>query len=127
MAAGATMVGRRLPVGVWDTPEQPQLAGKPALTLPTAPGEYCGPLVGYTGDLPAVFFLKPNARADDAPPGARSIQHVVSPPHTFTEEADGTLTISPSISEFRGNDATGARFGSDGWHGYLEHGVWRQV
>jgi hypothetical protein len=95
--------------------------GKP--TFPKEPGDYCGPVMGYTGGKPAVLFLKPNARDDGAPPRARAVQHVVSPPHVFTEEDDGTLTISASISDMAG-DGTG---GSDGWHGYLEHGEWRQV
>lgn len=86
------------------------------------PGAYCGPIMGYTGDKPAVFFLKPNARDADAPKIARSMQHVTSPPHVFTEEPDGTLTISASIGDTREGSTE-----SDGWHGYLEHGVWRQV
>lgn len=110
------MNGRRLPV----------VDGK--LTMPELPGDYCGPIVGYTGDKPAVFFLKPNARDDGVPAHARSVQHVVSPPHVFTEEPNGTLTISASISDLRSSypdEWTGPR--SDGWHGYLERGVWRQV
>lgn len=89
------------------------------------PGDYCGPVLGYTGDLPMVTFLKPNARDPDAPRGASSVQHVTSPPHTFTEEDDGTLTIAASISEFKASDT--AHEHGDGWHGYLEHGVWRKV
>jgi hypothetical protein len=108
----ARMIGRRLPV----------VDGK--LTMPERPGDYCGPVTGYTGDKPAVFFLKPNARDEDAPVHARSVQHVTSPPHTFTEGADGSLTVSPSIGDTRSRQP---ELGSDGWHGYLEHGVWRQV
>lgn len=102
------MKGRRLPV-----PE----SGFP---LVEHPGDYCGPVVGFTGDLPAVFFLKPNARDSNAPPRARAIQHVVSPPHVFTEEPDGTLTITASIGDHAGPDS-----GSDGWHGHLTQGEWR--
>ena len=107
--------GRRLPVGRTSDEKQ---------TFPVnmEPGDYCGPVVGWTGDLPCVFFLKPNARDEGTPPGGRAVQHVCSPPHTFTEEPDGSLTISPSISDMRGGGST-----SDGWHGYLERGVWRQV
>jgi hypothetical protein len=75
-----------------------------------------------------VFFLKPNARDPDVPAHARSVRHVISPPHVFTEEPDGTLTIAASISDMRSSypeEWTGPR--SDGWHGFLEHGVWRQV
>lgn len=104
------MIGRRLPVvdGQHPTPE--------------LPGDYCGPVMGYTGTRPAVFFLKPNARDADAPPRARSVQHVCSPPHVFKEEPDGTLTISASIGDTAGPGST-----SDGWHGFLEKGVWRKV
>lgn len=122
MAAGDTLQGRRL------QPEQTERGPR----LPWgesddgfAPGDYCGPIIGYTGDLPAVFFLKPNARDPCAPPAACSVLHVTSPPHTFTEEADGTLTISASISDRRTDQKPGTP--GDGWHGYLEHGVWRQV
>ena len=79
------------------------------------PGDYCGPIMGWTGDKPAVFFLKPNARDADAPKRARSVQYVVSPPHIFKEEPDGTLTITASIGDI-----------SDGWHGFLTFGEWRK-
>lgn len=105
------MKGRRLPV----------LDGK--ATLPERPGDYCGPIMGCTGDKPAVLFLKPNARDADAPPRARSVQHVTSPPHEFTEMSDGSLQIRESI----GDTARGSAE-SDGWHGYLDAGhVWRKV
>jgi hypothetical protein len=53
------------------------------------------------------------------------VQHVCFPPHTFVENSDGSLTISPSISNLlRGGDPST----DDGWHGYLEAGhTWRQV
>ncbi len=91
----------------------------------TQAGDYYGPVKDYTGDLPAVFFLKPNARDEGVPPRSRSVQHVCSPPHTFTENPDGTLTISPSISNLTRGDTAGET--DDGWHGYLENGRWRQV
>ncbi len=103
------MKGRRMPV-----PE----SGFP--TLEQA-GDYCGPLMGFSGSKPAVFFLKPNARDKDAPPRARAVQHVVAPPHVFIEEADGTLTVRESI----GDVAKGSE--SDGWHGYLTKGEWIKV
>ena len=40
------------------------------------------------------------------------------PDHTVTEHEDGTITISPSIIL----EDTGKI-----WHGYLEHGVWRET
>lgn len=87
------------------------------------PGDYFGPTTEYTGGVPAVFFLKPNSRDADAPARARSVHHCCSPPHTFTENDDGSLTIHPSISDtVQGSDI------SDGWHGFLEAGhTWRQV
>jgi hypothetical protein len=36
--------------------------------------------------------------------------------HTVTEHEDGTITVSPSIM-MRSRTT---------WHGYLEHGVWRE-
>ena len=39
--------------------------------------------------------------------------------HTITINDDDTITVSPSIAP---NDAN-----PGGWHGYLEHGVWREV
>lgn len=103
------MIGRRLPI----------VPG--ALPWPELPGDYCAPVYGYSGDKPAVFFLKPNARDAGATPRARSVQHVVSPPHVFTEEPDGTLTISASISDLAGPGSE-----SDGWHGFLVKGEWRK-
>jgi hypothetical protein len=37
--------------------------------------------------------------------------------HTVTEHEDGTITVSPSILDPE----------PGGWHGYLEHGVWREI
>ncbi len=79
------------------------------------PGDYCGPITGFTGDLEACFFLLPNARDDDAPAGQRSIHHVVFPPHTYRECDDGSLEIRASIGAM------------PFWHGYLDEGhVWRE-
>ncbi len=39
--------------------------------------------------------------------------------HKVTEHEDGTITVEPSILV---SDASGQR-----WHGYLEHGVWREA
>jgi len=44
-------------------------------------------------------------------------------PHHITEHEDGTITASPSV-------LWGPDFSSEpsmAWHGYLEHGVWREV
>lgn len=101
------MKGRRLPI----------IDGK--VSTPREPGDYCGPIMGYTGDKPMVTFLKPHARDPGTPPRGRSIQHVVSPPHVFTEEEDGTLTITASIGDTAGDSTE-----SDGWHGFLTKGYW---
>jgi hypothetical protein len=98
------LIGRRLPPGRW----------------PELPGDYVGPVKGYTGDVPAVFFLKPNARDPGVPPCARAIQHVVSPPHKFRECPDGSLEIRNSLGDMHNGV-------SDGWHGYLDAGHrWRK-
>ena len=92
----------------------------------TQPGDYFGPTTEYTDGIPAVFFLKPNARDEGAPAAARSVQHVVSPPHTFRECPDGSLEIRASISNLLRGDPDGRT--DDGWHGYLDEGnIWRQV
>ena len=36
---------------------------------------------------------------------------------TITDEDDGTITVDPSIWDNK----------PEGWHGFLEHGVWREV
>jgi hypothetical protein len=81
------------------------------------PCDYYGPTTEFTHH-PSVFFLKPNAHDSGVRGG---IQHCSMPPHIFSENDDGSLTISPSISDtIRGG-------ASDGWHGFLENGIWRQV
>jgi hypothetical protein len=115
------VIGRRLqPVaGTFD--------GVPRLVLPFGgvvdlrwqPGDYCGPITGYTGDKPAVFYLLPNAQ-----PGDR-LHHVCSPPHTFRECPDGSLEIRNSILH-RGYVSDREPNGE--WHGFLDEGhVWREV
>lgn len=81
------------------------------------PGDYCGPITGYTGPGgEACFFLLPNARDEGAPPEQRAIHHVAFPPHTYRECADGSLEIRASIGAM------------PWWHGYLDEGhVWRTV
>ncbi len=106
------MKGRRIPI----TYGPDGRAQFPALE---EAGDYCGPLIGFTHDKPAVFFLKPNSRDPDAHKRARSVQHVISPPHVFTENPDGTLTITASIGDTNGSGSE-----SDGWHGYLTAGEW---
>jgi hypothetical protein len=77
-------------------------------------GDYYGPDKGEcTGGSPAVWFLLPNARDEKTHGAGRSMRHVVSPPHTFTEEPDGSLTIMNSIGAM------------PHWHGFLIKGDWR--
>ena len=103
----ATFPGRR--VAAVDGRLPPGYVTMPGLWLP---GEYCGPLVGYTGNLPCVMYRLPNGR----------FGHDTSPPHTFRECADGSLEIRNSILHAAGGDDP------DGveWHGYLDEGnSWR--
>lgn len=46
---------------------------------------------------------------------------VVSPTWSLTEHEDDTLTVSPSIQVRAVPEHT------EGWHGFLERGVWRSV
>jgi hypothetical protein len=44
--------------------------------------------------------------------------------HQVTEHADGTISVTPSILISQGDGKGGF---VQVWHGYLEHGVWREV
>lgn len=72
------------------------------------------------------YGFDPNAGCWEVrPPGchAGSIRE-----HTVTEHEDGTITVSPSIL-FYDADELGPRGIAErrtAWHGYLEHGVWRE-
>lgn len=95
------------------------------------PGDYCGPdtITSASGNetFQRVMFLKPNARDDDAPPVARSLQWVRIPPHTVRECPDGSLEIRNSIGATRSR-MSGEEAESDGWHGFLDEGHrWRWV
>lgn len=96
-------VGRRLAAFAGKIPAQHEDLSK------WLPGDYCGPLFGYTGPgMASVTYLLPNGR----------IGHVTSPPHRFRECPDGSLEIRNSILH------TEAEHGYD-WHGYLNEGnVW---
>lgn len=99
------------------------MEGSDPIALLEQAGDYCGPVEGFTGEKPAVFFLLPIARDEGVDPGARSIHHVVSPPHVFRECPDGSLEIRESIGAY-GHDADAGYV----WHGYLDEGhVWREV
>lgn len=80
------------------------------------PGDYCGPISGFTADKVACVFRLPLPAGSDSPPGARSLHFVTFPPHTYRECPDGSLEIRASI----GADPL--------WHGYLDEGYrWRTV
>lgn len=100
--------GRRIP---WN-------GGNPYALL-TQGGDYCGPVTGYTGDLPAMFFLLPNARDEGVHPELRSMRYIRFPPHQMFEEPDGSLTIGGSILSHTSD-------GKASWHGFLEKGIWRE-
>lgn len=91
------------------------------------PGDYCGPIRGYTGEKEACFFLLPTAPPDNplrrTPGTAGGLHHVGFPPHTYRECPDGSLEIRASIGAH--GDTPGGPYI---WHGYLDEGhVWREV
>lgn len=111
------MKGRRLEVVVNEATGRPDLN----LCLPTEPGDYVGPISGYTGDKPALYFMLPHARDAGTDPQERGVRHITFPPHGIVEEDDGTVTVVGSILAILSPDSR------HGWHGYLERGEWRQV
>lgn len=112
------MVGRRVPVEI----------GRDPIGMLELPGDYYGPVADTswagpdaTDVRPKVWFLLPIARNEDAPPGARSVLCVATPPHEFRECVDGSLEIRESIGVY-GPDGAGHV-----WHGYLDEGhTWRE-
>jgi hypothetical protein len=53
------------------------------------------------------------------PPGGY-VGHLSPRVHQITEHDDGTITVSPSILQQRGDN-------KESWHGFLERGIWRRV
>ena len=104
------MQGRRLPditnVNDW------MFAKDSRDEKPTQPGEY---IVQPARD--AVWCCLPNGVTVRIP-----IKDLGGdePIWGFTEHDDGTITLSPSINLHPAP-------GRDGWHGFLERGVWREV
>jgi hypothetical protein len=90
--------GRRIPVV--DNKADPYLVLE-------QPGDYYGPVMGFSADRPAVFYFLPI--------GEKVFAGAQSPPHTFTEELDGSLTIRGSIL---------TRWSKGSWHGFLTKGIW---
>lgn len=92
-----------------------ELDGRTPYEALERPGDYVGPLEGYTGGSPSVHFLVPFGPDDNQPEYARSLHHVASPPHQFTEGPNG-LTVTASIG-------CGPKENYY-WHGYLTDGDW---
>jgi hypothetical protein len=89
----------------------------------TEPGDYCGPVRGYTGTKEACFFLLPIAHDESVPEPAKHLHHVAFSPHTYRECGDGGLEIRASVGAL--SYVPGAPYI---WHGYLDEGhVWRTV
>lgn len=100
----------------------------------TQPGDYCGPVMGYTGDRPAVFYKLPVDDPQIPMSVGITMAHICSPPHTFRECADGSLEIRNSILHtYRYWEPFGAPHETQHqvtwqWHGYLDEGhEWRTV
>lgn len=72
------------------------------------PGDYCKVPPGIDPRPGQIWYLiDPTDTC-----GALTPEH-----HQIVEHEDGTITVSPSIAMQHGQ----------GWHGFLEHGVWRSV
>lgn len=115
MATGDLTPARRIPV--------PESGDINEIMWDMKPGDYCGPYMGYTGTKPCVCFILPGGTdlTQHDPPNTQGFGHVTAPPHSFTEQPDGSLEIRESILYTQGN--TGWT-----WHGYLDAGnVWREV
>lgn len=111
MAAGDLYPARRVPV-----PGPGQHLDEVIFHMEA--GDYCGPIMGATGGKPAVWMMLPA----EVPAAARGLRHVVSPPHVFTEQPDGSLEIRQSLGCERLPE------GGYVWHGFLDAGnVWREV
>lgn len=84
------------------------------------PGDYYGPVSDSLmyGGRPCVWFVLPIAGDQNCPEAAKHARLVCSPPHVFTEESDGSLTIRASIL------CHGYQGDPDVWHGYLTKGIW---
>lgn len=66
---------------------------------------------GYSYKNGHVWLVLPNGQGPSHLAGGG-----VRNPWDVTEHDDGTITLNPSILD-----------GTTGWHGYLDHGQWRQV
>lgn len=101
--------GRRIPIINLGSYPEPMIGEIPILEQA---GDYCGPFKDKIKNVLVVYFLLPNARDIDIKGQGRAIRHIISPPHRFIEEPDGSLTVRESI---------GAQ---PYWHGFLTEGKW---
>lgn len=80
----------------------------------------------------SLWFMLPTAMSRNHWEEPRSLHNglhrISAPPWSITENADATLTASPSIA-IEGHDPAVDAPGEvhQFWHGYLERGVWREV
>lgn len=123
MAAGDTMQGRRLPDGFHYRDAQP--------------GDYWKQSHGGAIDDPATFA--PDARGSEWDWCIRDPDGHMGTlgSHRIEEHDDGTITATPSIldpSTYTGDELRAMGVTSiishdraNGWHGFLERGVWREV
>lgn len=72
------------------------------------PGDYV--VRREAGKITAVWAILPNGQQGRIPSGEWE----------FTEDEHGHLSATPSIHDPGGEDR-------EGWHGYLDHGTWREV
>lgn len=103
------MEGRRIPLVNLGSCPEPMVGEMPIIECA---GDYSGPFKDKIAGVLVVYYLLPNARDEGVSGNGRSIRHVVSPPHRFIEEADGSLTIRESIA-------------APHWHGFLTKGRWQ--
>lgn len=99
MASGDTMQGRRLPDITWG-------AGTDAWDAERRPGDYARIVKDDT--TWGWYVVTPNGHVG-----------TLRRNHTVVVEQDGTITVSPSI--LLSLIGTG-----EGWHGWLERGIWRE-
>lgn len=82
---------------------------------PENPGEYSKHITTdqYGNNKKVVWFCIPPKSGI----GCGSLSN-----HQITEHEDGTITVLPSILIYNKPNKS-----DSGWHGYLEHGIWREV
>lgn len=118
MAAGDTLQGHRLlPLSAEtaDSSIQRVLSGAPGDYFPTyVEGEEDAPIYALWCKLPSGSIARLSNRLHDAQADGWEI----------TEDEMGRVTVAPSILQ---NETQGTDPPTPYWHGYLEHGIWREV